>query len=87
MFYFALLAGTVLTTSLVKYFAGMAGVPATMLGQILGGVLIKRFHMKVKDVIRLNIVIIVTSLLLSGVFWIRCDQSLIAGVTIGYGNK
>ena len=69
------------------YFTGFVAVPATFFGQIAGGLLTKRFKLKVRGILKMNACVTVIGAALVGVFWINCGQSNIAGVTQPYNVK
>ena len=65
---------------------GLVAVPGAAGGQFIGGIICKKWKLKVKGMLRLNVIVCILALLLDAVVWIRCDLEDIAGVNVGYGQ-
>ncbi|XP_048780929.2 solute carrier organic anion transporter family member 4C1-like isoform X3 [Ostrea edulis] len=63
---------------------GLIAVPGAAGGQFVGGMICKRWKLKVRGMLRLNVIVCVIALLLDAVIWVRCDLQDIAGVSVGY---
>jgi len=55
-------------------------VPSSAVAQILGGVLIKRYNLKLKGILMLALISTILSLVLVPVYLARCSNLQIAGV-------
>ena len=65
---------------------GLVAVPGAAGGQFIGGIICKKWKLKVKGMLRLNVIVCILALLLDAVVWVRCDLEDIAGVNVGYGQ-
>lgn len=68
------------------FYIGLIAVPGAAGGQFVGGIICKKWKLKVKGMLRLNVIVCIIALLLDAVVWVRCDLEDIAGVTIGYNQ-
>jgi organic anion transporter 4A/organic anion transporter 4C len=59
-------------------------VPGAAGGQLVGGLICKKWKLKVRGMLRLNVIVCIIALFLDAVIWIRCDLEDIAGVSVGY---
>lgn len=66
--------------------SGLVAVPGAAGGQFVGGIICKKWKLKVKGMLRLNVIVCIIALLLDAVVWVRCDLEDIAGVTVGYNQ-
>ncbi|XP_062608330.1 solute carrier organic anion transporter family member 4C1-like isoform X1 [Saccostrea cucullata] len=67
--------------------AGVVAVPGAAGGQFVGGIICKKWKLKVQGMLRLNVIVCIMALLLDGVVWVRCDLEDIAGVNVGYFQR
>ena len=65
-------------------FTGLIAVPAACLGEIIGGLIVKRYNMNLKQVLKLSIVFSFLSLALAPIYLAKCPNANLAGVTTGY---
>ncbi len=68
------------------YFSGLIVTPAGVIGNLLGGYIVKRFNLTVKGMLRFIVVSLTSSLILMVVFLLACDNVDFAGVTVAYEN-
>jgi len=68
----------------VFLFPGLLAVPGAALGQVLGGYFCKRFKLKVKGMLGMVLCFSIGVLVVTPVFWARCDDVSMAGVLTGY---
>ena len=67
--------------------AGVVIVPGAAIGQILGGVVLKRWKFKVRGTLRFIVIVIMIALLSKAAFFIRCDQDKLVGWNTPYENR
>lgn len=72
--------------TLFYFYIGLVAVPGAAGGQFVGGIICKKMKLKVKGMLRLNVIVCILALLLDAVVWVRCDLEDIAGVTVGYNQ-
>ena len=63
---------------------GVVGVPAGLIGVLLGGYIVKRFDLKVRAIIKLVIGLNAAATCLYLMFVIRCENVDFAGITVTY---
>jgi hypothetical protein len=59
-------------------------VPGAAGGQFIGGLVCKRWKLRIQGMLRLNIILCVAAMLLDTVVWIRCPEDTVAGVNTQY---
>ncbi|KAF6041060.1 hypothetical protein EB796_000648 [Bugula neritina] len=59
-------------------------VPGAALGQFMGGYICKKFQLKVSGILKLTVICSLIVLIVSPVFWIRCNGATLAGVSTPY---
>jgi len=69
---------------LAGIFSGFVAVPGVVLGQLCGGIIIKKLKLKVQGLIKFNLINCMVVILLSGIFFVKCKQGDIAGITAPY---
>lgn len=67
--------------------SGFLAVPAAVLGQVVSGLIIRKFNFKVRDIIKFNLGCSVVVVLFASAFWAKCDQNNIAGLTSPYSSS
>ncbi|KAF6038322.1 SLCO4C1 [Bugula neritina] len=75
------------TNSWAAMLTGFIAVPGAAFGQFIGGVIVRKFRLKVRGIIRFNMACTAAVILLVAVFWAKCEQGAVAGVTVTYTNK
>ena len=72
------------TASWASMLGGLMAVPGAAGGQFIGGLVCKRWKLRIQGMLRLNIILCVAAMLLDTVVWIRCPEDTVAGVNTQY---
>ncbi|KAF6020599.1 SLCO4C1 [Bugula neritina] len=72
------------TASWSAMVTGFLAVPGAALGQFMGGYICKKFQLKVSGILKLTVICSLIVLIVSPVFWIRCNGATLAGVSTPY---
>ncbi|KAM4710104.1 solute carrier organic anion transporter family member 4C1 [Discoglossus pictus] len=76
-----------LTSSFSAILGGGVLIPAAAIGQIIGGIIISKFKVECKNIIRFSIILSVVSLALCSVFiFAKCGNDPFAGVSVQYNG-
>lgn len=62
-------------------------VPGAGGGMLLGGLLVKKLKLKVRGIIRMDLIVAIIALIFGCLFFIQCPQMQMAGVTSEYITK
>lgn len=62
-------------------------MPGAAIGQLLGGVVLRRWHLKVAATIRFVTIVIIIALLTKAAFFISCDEENLVGWNVPYANS
>ncbi|XP_071143715.1 solute carrier organic anion transporter family member 4C1-like isoform X2 [Mytilus edulis] len=73
-----------ITASWASMLGGLMAVPGAAGGQFIGGLVCKRWKLKIQGMLRLNIIVCIAAMILDTVVWIRCPEDSVAGVNIQY---
>lgn len=76
-----------ITASWASMLGGLMAVPGAAGGQFIGGLVCKRWKLKIQGMIRLNIIVCITAMVLDSLVWIRCPEDIVAGVNIQYNTS
>lgn len=66
---------------------GIVTVPGAGGGMLLGGLLVKKLKLKVRGIIRMDLIVAIIALIFGCLFFIQCPQMQMAGVTSEYITK
>lgn len=66
---------------------GFIAVPGAAIGQFLGGYILRRLKLKVRGMLKMNMIFCIIVMVSSSVFWVHCDLGSIAGVTAAYNKN
>ncbi|XP_078573013.1 solute carrier organic anion transporter family member 4C1-like [Branchiostoma floridae x Branchiostoma japonicum] len=66
--------------------AGLTIVPAGILGSVIGGVLMKKYRMGVTGALKITVIGVACMFIIPLAFLVRCPNTVMAGVTVPYGN-
>ncbi|XP_071502429.1 solute carrier organic anion transporter family member 4C1-like [Diadema antillarum] len=75
------------TASSANFIIGIAMLPGLSGGVLLGGLLMKRFNLKVRGMLSFSIVSGLIMIVLFGTVLLRCPQQPVIGVTAGYDGQ
>ncbi|XP_063820142.1 solute carrier organic anion transporter family member 4C1 [Pseudophryne corroboree] len=76
-----------LTSSFSAILGGGVLIPAAAIGQIIGGVIVSKFKIKCKNIIRYSIILSFISVALTSVFiFAKCGNEPFAGVSVSYNG-
>ena len=62
-------------------------MPGAAIGQLLGGVVLRRWQLKVAATIRFVTIVIIIALLTKAAFFISCDEENLVGWNVPYANR
>lgn len=62
-------------------------VPGAGGGMLLGGLLVKKLKLKVRGIIRMDLIVAIIALIFGCLFFIQCPKMQMAGVTSEYITK
>ncbi|XP_013386910.1 solute carrier organic anion transporter family member 4A1-like [Lingula anatina] len=65
---------------------GAVAIPGAVGGTVAGGIVIKRYRMTCKTILKTNFFLVFISLLFVPVFFLQCPNLEFAGITTGYHN-
>ena len=65
---------------------GVMVVPAAVAGELAGGAIIKKWDLKLKQILKMSIICSILSLALVPVYLAHCSNSNLAGVMTGYAR-
>lgn len=72
---------------IILHFVGGLTIPAAIVGNLIGGIVINKLKLKVKGIIKFSLICSMISIGFAACFWITCEQHEIAGVTISYDEN
>lgn len=64
--------------------SGIIGVPGAAVGQLIGGVIVKKFDMKIRGILKYSVVCAMLTAVFASIMWLHCESPPIAGVTVDY---
>ena len=64
--------------------SGFLAIPGAALGQVAGGYVCKRLKLKLLGILKLVLISSCIVIVLTPVFWARCDDIKLAGVLVNY---
>ena len=78
---------TLLTAFIFWFLPGIVTVPGAGGGMLLGGLLVKKLKLRVRGIIRMDLIVAIIALIFGCMFFIQCPKVQMAGVTSHYITK
>ncbi|XP_066302028.1 solute carrier organic anion transporter family member 4A1-like [Branchiostoma lanceolatum] len=66
--------------------AGLTIIPAGILGSVIGGIVMKKYKMGVTGALKISSIAVACMFIIPLGFLVRCPNTIMAGVTVPYGN-